>query len=326
MAWRSARCRSRPVTYLGVVSYGTYLWHWPVVVIATHGRHLDPSTLFVLTCTVATALAALSYHVLEHPIRASKWLNQYRVPVVAVGLTISVVGGLVLAPAILETDGVVSARVGAGGKSEKIDFIGGLARADLPDCLGKPVEKCTVVSGNGLRVVLMGDSHARMWIPAFKAIAKDEGWKLSVTALNECPWQRGLRYGQSHEGIRENCLRHQEDWYSRVVPQLKPDIVILTHQAFDEPALPADARPPERTVREEQCLLAVPSEGPRTHGIVRTDPRGGGRQGRDPRADPADSARFRSPRLPLERQAGQGMRLPDQRHADPARVVLPIVG
>jgi hypothetical protein len=130
----------------------------------------------------------------------------------------------------------VSARVGAGGKSQKIDFIGGLARADLPDCVGKPVEECTVVSGNGLRVVLMGDSHARMWIPAFKAIAKDEGWKLSVTALNECPWQRGLRYGQSNEGIRENCLRHQEDWYSRVVPQLKPDIVILTHQAFDEPA------------------------------------------------------------------------------------------
>jgi len=223
----------RPVAYLGAVSYGTYLWHWPIIVIATHQRHLSRFTLFVLTCTLATALAAVSYRVLEHPIRAAGWLNRYRVPVVAIGLTISAVGGLVLAPAILETNGVVSA-LGSGGKLQKIDFLSALARADMPDCLGKPVRDCTMVSGKGLRVVLLGDSHARMWVPAFTAIAKKESWNFSVAALNECPWQLGLRYGQSNPQIRENCLRHQEDWYRRVVPELKPDIVILVHQSFDD--------------------------------------------------------------------------------------------
>ena len=45
--------------------------------------------------------------------------------------------------------------------------------------------------------------------------------------------------------------------------------MILTHQAFDEPAYRPMLVLPERTVRQERCLLAVPSEGPRTHGIVR---------------------------------------------------------
>ena len=153
----------RPVTYLGAVSYGTYLWHWPVVVIATHERHMGRATLFVLTFTLATGLAAVSYHLLEHPIRTSRWLNRYRVPVVAIGLTASLVGGLVLAPAILETDGVVSARATAGGKAQKLDFVAALAPAPTPDCFGKPVRECTMVSGTGLRVLLVGDSHARMW-------------------------------------------------------------------------------------------------------------------------------------------------------------------
>jgi peptidoglycan/LPS O-acetylase OafA/YrhL len=76
-----------PIAYLGRLSYGTYLWHWPIVVIATHGRTVRPVALFALSFTLATALAAMSYHLIEHPIRASTWLNRYRVPVIAAGLT-----------------------------------------------------------------------------------------------------------------------------------------------------------------------------------------------------------------------------------------------
>jgi hypothetical protein len=224
----------RPVTYLGRVSYGTYLWHWPIVVIATHHRHVSQPVLFVLTSALATALAAVSFHGLERPIRSSPRLNRYRVPVVVAGLAISVIGGLVLAPAILEPGDSLTVRVGTGAAAHRIDLRASLARAPLPDCLGKPITGCTVIHGTGLRVVLMGDSHARMWTPAFAAIAKRESWQLSVVALNECPWQRGLRYAQSNPNIRANCRRHQNDWYNREIPQLKPDIIFLAHQAFDE--------------------------------------------------------------------------------------------
>ena len=54
------------------------------------------------------------------------------------------------------------------------------------------VKKCTIVHGTGPHILLIGDSHAWMLIPAFVAVAKEEGLTLSVTVRGGCPWQRGL--------------------------------------------------------------------------------------------------------------------------------------
>ena len=78
--------------YLGRVSYGTYLWHWPVIVIATLRFHPNPA-LFALTCLMGTGLAHSSYEMLEQRARLSPLLDCYRSPVIAVGLAVSVIGG-----------------------------------------------------------------------------------------------------------------------------------------------------------------------------------------------------------------------------------------
>ena len=60
----------RPVRWIGLISYGLYLWHWPVYVALSGGRTgLDgPALLAVrLACTVAIATA--SYYLVELPIR-----------------------------------------------------------------------------------------------------------------------------------------------------------------------------------------------------------------------------------------------------------------
>ena len=82
---------TRPFTYLGRISYGMYLWHWPIIVIAAHERSLSPLALFVLSCAGATALAALSFHLVEQPVRTSRKLDRFKVPVIAIGLTASIV-------------------------------------------------------------------------------------------------------------------------------------------------------------------------------------------------------------------------------------------
>ena len=74
-AVRSAPARPAPVVYLGRISYGTYLWHWPVIIVATHGFEPGPLATFAIAVLVATGLASLSYQLIEKPIRESRWLE-----------------------------------------------------------------------------------------------------------------------------------------------------------------------------------------------------------------------------------------------------------
>lgn len=60
----------RPLTLLGTVSYGVYLWHWPVNVFLTPERaHLHGLALHVLRFALTFAIAIVSYRYFEHPIR-----------------------------------------------------------------------------------------------------------------------------------------------------------------------------------------------------------------------------------------------------------------
>ena len=60
---------SPPMAYVGRISYGTYLWHWPLIVGAFYyGVHLTDLVRSVLVL-VSLALGALSYHLVEMPVR-----------------------------------------------------------------------------------------------------------------------------------------------------------------------------------------------------------------------------------------------------------------
>jgi len=60
----------RPLTWLGTISYGVYLWHWPVnVFMSTERLHLHGFALHALRFAVTFAIAIASYRFLEQPIR-----------------------------------------------------------------------------------------------------------------------------------------------------------------------------------------------------------------------------------------------------------------
>ena len=64
---------SRPIRALGTVSYGTYLWHMPVVyALTTRGAFPEhPLAAFLAVAVPAVALGALSWFAIERPVLAS---------------------------------------------------------------------------------------------------------------------------------------------------------------------------------------------------------------------------------------------------------------
>lgn len=65
-------------TYIGTVSYSLYLWHLPVIVFIS-ALLPQRGPVFVGVCVILiSALAILSYHWIESPLRAAKWTKWKR--------------------------------------------------------------------------------------------------------------------------------------------------------------------------------------------------------------------------------------------------------
>jgi peptidoglycan/LPS O-acetylase OafA/YrhL len=83
-----------PLVRLGRISYGVYLWHWPLFTFVTAGATgLTRWPLLAVRLTATLALAGLSYHFIERPIRhgALGRLLPRRFPVVVTATALAVV-------------------------------------------------------------------------------------------------------------------------------------------------------------------------------------------------------------------------------------------
>ncbi len=96
--------RLRPLTGLGQISYGLYLWHWPVFLVLSEVRvGIGGWWLLFLRIDVALVLALLSYQLIEKDIRKGAIADR----IALMGVPV-VMGGLALA-LVLATQGGVSA-------------------------------------------------------------------------------------------------------------------------------------------------------------------------------------------------------------------------
>lgn len=58
----------RPLVWLGVRTYGLYLWHWPLALLLDFAPVVNRLVSGLLGCVVTIAIAALSYRFLERPV------------------------------------------------------------------------------------------------------------------------------------------------------------------------------------------------------------------------------------------------------------------
>jgi peptidoglycan/LPS O-acetylase OafA/YrhL len=66
-----------PLRWIGQISYGLYLWHWPAIVILTASRvHAQGNTLKLIQVAATFAVATASFYLVERPIRYGSLTNR----------------------------------------------------------------------------------------------------------------------------------------------------------------------------------------------------------------------------------------------------------
>jgi peptidoglycan/LPS O-acetylase OafA/YrhL len=242
----------KPMAYLGRISYGTYLWHWPVIVALKTVLDAGPLPIALLAFAIASGLAALSAELLELPIRRTPRLDPVTWPVVVAGLAASALVAATVVPNVLERDRkpVVLASSSDGGNLSidaeltreldrpvpHLDFRSLIAEhGPWQYCTASDISECRAVRRSGPTVLLVGDSQAQMFIPVFKKLAKEHGFALDLNVLAGCPWQEQLVNDRSATDTAEECERARVGWYDDVLPRLHPDVVVLLDRPRDDP-------------------------------------------------------------------------------------------
>ena len=137
-----------PFVWLGRISYGVYLYHWPIYVILDEQRTgLDAPVLVPLQLAVTLAVAQLSYTFVEQPVRRAKRLP-FRVTIG--GGALATVAVVVLALTVvpkplgeyyLPDDATVEAvaiDVGAGADEPLTSLTGTAAPSTAPSTAAPP--------------------------------------------------------------------------------------------------------------------------------------------------------------------------------------------
>ncbi|WP_433784959.1 acyltransferase family protein [Actinomycetospora sp. CA-101289] len=212
---------SRPMQYLGSISFPLYLWHWPVLLLASATFHVsEPGPLLGLGIIgLSLLLAAGTRHLVEDPLLRRRRarpgpLRDHRAAAVALAPV------LVLA---LAWHGVTTVRADPSGAAGDPDHPGAASRVagfvdrGSPDaepippavsayedwvhyrdegtgCTGVPdqpaLELCTYVPAPdpaARTIVVVGDSHMQQFLPAVAPIARERGWRVQTLIRPGCP-------------------------------------------------------------------------------------------------------------------------------------------
>lgn len=180
---------SSPLQRLGTLSYSWYLLHWPFLVFSAALLPALPLPGKMAVAAISLAVAALSHHFIERPIRFHQALVTR--PALSVGLAAAVVL-LSLGTALLSIkfaeDMANEPRMRAITAAAQTTNRALTDQNCYPSLESPDVKQCDF--GNetaGIRIVLFGDSHAMQWFSPLKRMADLNGWKLTTVVKPSCP-------------------------------------------------------------------------------------------------------------------------------------------
>ncbi|HSO95281.1 MAG TPA: acyltransferase [Acidimicrobiia bacterium] len=165
---------TRALVGLGLISYGVYLWHWPIYVwLTTSSTGLSGPFLFIARSAVTLAVSLASYYLVELPIRRGRLPRWHlRTPGVAPLTVVTVVAVVLLIPALT----FPSVAAVPGDRPSKATFPIAARYAATPRCdTGTPRPSPLTTAGHPLRLQLVGNSLAGEMIGCLGTIVRRSG-------------------------------------------------------------------------------------------------------------------------------------------------------
>jgi peptidoglycan/LPS O-acetylase OafA/YrhL len=197
----------RPVVAVGVVSYGLYLWHWPVYVALGRERTgVDGPMLLAARLAVTGLLAYLSFRLVEEPIRTQR-LQRWFTPT-QWARAVAAAMAAVVAVMLWATPSAAP-----------------LSPTPAPDQAGSRPSPVPDAQGRLVSVFLLGDSQSY----AMRSLYGNTVDGLAVTGSTELGCQTLLadRYldGRTYPTLPD-CAEWEPRWTQEVTRE-RPDLVVL---------------------------------------------------------------------------------------------------
>ncbi|MCY1137780.1 acyltransferase family protein [Actinoplanes sp. Pm04-4] len=259
-----------PFRFIGKLSYGWYLWHWPVLMIWPLALGRNPTVKTNLAfAAAALGLAWVTYHLVENPVRTRPWLRRRARRGVALGVALSA-SSAVLAliagqftpplPTGPAAPDLLAQLAGAPDPRNRLTQLitQSIGAEKLPANLAPRLsdaqqqspqiyqdqchsnytqartdQDCVYGDPAGARTMyLIGDSHAAHWFPAVEAAARDHGWRLIALTKAACQMPQVLTYNEVLKRPYTECVTWRNQVVQRVVRD-KPDLVVMASNDLD---------------------------------------------------------------------------------------------
>jgi peptidoglycan/LPS O-acetylase OafA/YrhL len=200
-----------PLRGLGLISYGVYLWHWPVIVYLTPRRtSLHGVTLDAVRVGVTLAVALASYHLVEQPIRAGALRGR--------PARLATLGAIALV-AVLLVRTTVPGDAGPVGLGPLADPTTPITVAPVPARL----------DDGAFRVLVVGDSGPVFLQPGLASVARRQGAAVVSQGEQGCsvllPEYRSQLLDGQVLHTPPGCEDRRARW-ARIAGRFRPDVIM----------------------------------------------------------------------------------------------------
>ena len=210
---------TKPMVWVGGISYSMYLWHWPILIFAGYVWP-SPSFKVLVACFVASVLCAwLSKVLVEDPVRRAAWSRSRARNGLFLGVSLAVVSALgagslsavadsnsLQAPTDAIADGATilgadPSKVASSVLNAEPDWVLPNpidATSDVPQLYADGCQQDQVSAevlvceygqvGASDEIIIVGDSKVNQWLPAFDKIGLENGLQITVMTKSACSY------------------------------------------------------------------------------------------------------------------------------------------